>query len=184
MEKLKKRSYGLILPFIAIVGFSILHNCRSQKSSNFESKAVKNFETERYLGQWYEIARFDFKYEKDLKNVTANYSKKEDGKIKVVNKGFNYIKNEWEEAQGKAKFVGEPTNGALRVSFFGPFYSGYNVVMLDDDYQNALVFGDSTDYIWILSRHKTISNETKEKFVNFAKENGYSIQKLVWTIQE
>lgn len=110
-------------------------------------KVVQNFDADQYLGQWYKVPRFDFKHEKDLKNLTANYSKREDGKIKVINKGFNYVKNEWEDSERKAKFTGCEQEAALKISFFGPFYSEYNVVMIDPAYENALVFGESTDYI-------------------------------------
>lgn len=145
---------------------------------------VQNFDINSYTGQWYEVARFNFKYERDLKNVTANYSLNKDGSVRVVNKGYNYVKNEWEEAIGKARFVGDPTQGALKVSFFGPFYSGYNIVMMDPDYENVLVFGKNTDYIWFLSRHKTISAEVKNKFIEKAREAGYDINRLIWTAQE
>lgn len=145
---------------------------------------VKDFDVEKYAGKWYEIARFDFKFEKDVSHVTAEYQLKEDGSIKVINKGFNYIKNEWQEKEGKAKFVDSPTSGALKVSFFGPFYGGYNVVSLDNDYNYALVFGESNDYIWILSRTKTISEDVKAKYLQKAKDAGYDLDRLVWTKQE
>lgn len=147
-------------------------------------KVVKNFDAKAYSGQWYEIARFDFKYEKDLKNVTANYTLNDDGTIEVVNKGYNYVKNEWEEKKGKAKFNGNENEGALKVSFFGPFYGGYNVVAMDPDYENVLVFGESKDYIWILSRNKTIPNAVKDKFLAKAKAAGYDLDRLVWTEQD
>lgn len=171
-------------PLIALLGVGLVYTLTSCKSRKSDTQVVQNFNAEKYLGKWYEIARFDFKHEKDLKNVTANYSKREDGKIKVLNKGYNYVKNEWQESKGKAKFVGSEKQGALKVSFFGPFYAGYNVVMMDPDYENVLVFGDSTDYIWILSRNKTIPEATKAKFLDYAKKHGYPLEKLVWTEQE
>ena len=165
-----------------LVGVGLLLSLNSCKSSSYQKLAVKNFDSEKYLGDWYEIARFDFKFEKDMSKVSANYSKREDGKIKVLNKGFNDKEQEWKEKEGKAKFVVDEKTGALEVSFFGPFYSEYNVVM-HEDYQTALIFGESTKYMWILSRTKTISPETKQKYLDFAKKNGFPIENLVWTKQ-
>src|SRR4030042_7143627 len=91
------------------------------------AKAVKPFDKERYLGKWYEIARMDFRFERNLNNVTATYSVNSDGSIKVDNRGYNYIAKQWKQAEGKAKFSGDPNEAILQVSFFGPFYSGYNV---------------------------------------------------------
>lgn len=178
---------NLKYPLAALVGFGLMYGllaCSSNNKMSSKVKVVQNFDSEKYLGQWFEIARLDFKYEKDLKNVTANYSKREDGKIKVVNKGYNYVKNKWEEATGKAKFADSEKSAALKVSFFGPFYSEYNVVMLDPDYQSALVFGESTDYIWMLSRSKNLPEATKQAYLEFAKKHGYDVSKLVWTQQD
>lgn len=183
---MKNKNLKYALFAIAALGITAITIACSTKKGKMSSKVVvvQNFDVNRYVGQWYEIARQDFKHEKDLKNVTANYSKRDDGKIAVVNKGYNYVKNEWEEAHGKAKFNGPENKGALKVSFFGPFYSEYNIVMMDPAYETALIFGESTDYIWILSRNKTIPEVTKQKFVAYAKEQGYDIKRLVWTIQD
>jgi len=168
--------FNLQLAFITSL-FIILNSCNTIPKG---TKAVIDFEKEKYLGKWYEIARLDFKYEKDLNNTTANYSIRDDGKIKVVNKGYNYIKQEWTEAEGKAKFVGKEDVAMLKVSFFGPFYAGYNVIALEDNYQYALVCGKNTDYLWLLSREKTIPTEIKEKFLAQAKDLGFTTNDLVW----
>lgn len=173
---------------VALIGIAVIAiiwiSCSTPKGQRTTAPVVQNFDINQYLGQWYEIARFDFKFEKDLKNVTATYSQREDGKIKVLNRGFDYVKNKWKEANGKAKFANNKTEGALKVSFFGPFYAAYNVVMLDDHYQTALVFGESTEYMWILSRTKSISEDTKQRYLAYAKQNGYDLSRLVWTKQE
>ncbi len=142
--------------------------------------AVQNFDTEKYLGKWYEIARLDFKYERGLNNTTANYSLNEDGSIKVVNRGFRYETGEWKEAVGKAKEAGEAGEGRLKVSFFGPFYSGYNVIAIDSAYQYALVAGASLKYLWILARGTSIPNEIKEEYLNIARGIGYKTEDLIW----
>ena len=142
--------------------------------------AVQNFEKDKYLGKWYEIARFDFRFERNLDNTTAEYSVNPDGTIKVLNKGYNFKKQMWDSAEGKAKFVGSESEARLKVSFFGPFYAGYNVVDIDKDYQAALVYGSSTKYIWILSRTKTIDNATKNRLLEKAKKDGYDVSQFIW----
>lgn len=142
--------------------------------------AVQPFDAKRYLGKWYEIARFDFRFERDLNNTTANYSQNSDGSIKVVNRGYNYVKNEWKEAEGKAKFVDSPDIGRLKVSFFGPFYSAYNVIALDEKYRYALVAGKDLDYLWLLSRETTMPDEVKKDYLNKASAIGYDTTRLIW----
>ncbi len=127
-------------------------------------KAVSTFNKESFLGKWYEIARFDFKFEKGLNNTTAKYSTRDDGKIKVPNRGYDYEQNNWIEAIGKAKFVDQGTIAMFKVSFFGPFYSGYNVIAIDPEYKHALVCGSNKKYLWILSREKTIPDTIKKIF--------------------
>jgi apolipoprotein D and lipocalin family protein len=141
---------------------------------------VKPFDIERYLGAWYEIARFDFRFEKDLNNTTANYSLNNDGTVKVVNRGFNYVKKEWKESVGKAKFVAGEDEARLKVSFFGPFYGGYNVIALDANYQFALVAGSSLDYLWILARTTTIPENIKNEYLKIAGDLGYDVSRLIW----
>lgn len=142
--------------------------------------AVKPFDKEKYLGKWYEIARKDFKFERNLSNTTAEYSLNENGTIKVNNQGYNTIKGEWKQAIGKAKFVGEENTAMLKVSFFGPFYSGYNVLAIDDEYKYALIAGESTKYLWILSREVNIPEEIKENYLKIANEIGFYTDDLVW----
>lgn len=142
--------------------------------------AVKSFELDRYLGKWYEIARKDFKYEKNLNNVTAHYSLNNNGTIEVVNRGFDVVNKEWKESVGKAKSVGDPNDGRLKVSFFGPFYFGYNVIEIDPDYQYALVAGDNLKYLWILLRQPNIPEDIKNRYLEKAQEIGYDISDMVW----
>ncbi|WP_255462769.1 lipocalin family protein [Galbibacter sp. BG1] len=145
-----------------------------------EATAVQPFDKEAYLGKWYEIARLDFKFEENLNNTTAEYSLKDNGNIKVVNRGYNYKKNEWEESTGKAKFVESSDVGKLKVSFFGPFYAGYNVIEVDQDYKYALVAGKNLEYLWILSREPNIPEGVKQKYLERAEEIGYNTSDLIW----
>jgi apolipoprotein D and lipocalin family protein len=142
--------------------------------------AVKPFDKEKYLGKWYEIARIDFKYERGLNNTTAEYSLNANGLIKVDNKGYNTQKGKWEEAIGKAKFVGKDNIGMLKVSFFGPFYAGYNVIAIDSVYRYALIAGSNFKYLWILSRETSIPDEIKNKYLKIAKDFGYNTSDLLW----
>ena len=141
---------------------------------------IQDFDQEKYLGNWYEIARMDFVFQKNLSNTTAEYSLNEDGTIKVVNRGFNYIKNEYVAATGKVKFAGDSNEGKLKVSFFGPFYSGYNIIALDSDYKYALVAGKSLKYLWLLSREKAMPQEVKEAYLKTAKDLGCDTSELIW----
>jgi len=162
----------------AVFGFS---SCVSIPKG---AKAVTPFDKERYLGTWYELARIDFKYEKGLDHVTATYSLLDDGSIRVDNKGFDAKKNKWKESIGKAKFAEGPGTGRLKVSFFGPFYAGYNVIAVDPDYRYALVAGNNTDYLWILSRDKQIPEALKKEYLHLAEEIGYDTGRLYWTKQD
>lgn len=141
---------------------------------------VNNFDANQYLGKWYEIARLDFWFERNLNNTSAEYSKLPDNRIEVINRGFNYKTGQWKQAKGKAKFKNAPNEGALDVSFFGSFYSAYNIVALDKDYQYALIAGRSTDYLWLLSRTKTIPDSVKEDYLKQAKALGYDVNQLIW----
>lgn len=145
------------------------------------AETIKAFKVEKYLGTWYEIARMDFRFERDLNNVTATYSLNENGSIKVDNKGYNYKTKEWKQAIGKAKQAGEPDEAKLKVSFFGPFYAPYNVIALDGEYKYALIVGKNLKYLWILSREKTIPDDIKQRYLDIAASLGFDISVLIWT---
>lgn len=113
---------------------------------------VRGFELERYLGTWYEIARLDHSFERGLTRVTAEYALREDGGVRVLNRGFSQDGGKWKQAEGKAFFVGSPSVAHLKVSFFGPFYGSYIVVDIDREYRHALVSGPDRTYLWILAR--------------------------------
>lgn len=142
--------------------------------------AVTPFDKERYLGKWYEIARLDFRFEKDLDNTTAEYTLNDDGTIKVDNQGYNTKRGEWVRAVGKAKFVGDENIAMLKVSFFGPFYSGYNVIAIDNEYRYALVAGKSLKYLWILSRDTEIPAGIRDSYLKTAEDIGYNTADLLW----
>jgi len=144
------------------------------------ASVVTGFDKARYLGTWYEIARYDFAFERNLDNTTAEYRLLDNGYIGVANRGHDYVKDVWKVAQGKARFRGADTVAALEVSFFGPFYGAYNVIALDRDYRYALVAGNSTNYLWILSRTKTLPEGVKAEYLALAESLGYDTGKLIW----
>lgn len=144
------------------------------------AKPVENFDVNQYLGVWYEIARLDFRYERNLDNTSAQYQLDTKGNVIVLNSGYNYVKNEWTKADGLAKFREDTSVGALKVSFFGPFYSGYNVIALDENYRYALIAGKNLDYLWILAREKSIPDEVKSNYLKIAEEIGYDTSALIW----
>ena len=144
--------------------------------------AVENFDKEKYLGKWHEIARLDFKYERNLNNTTAEYSLNENGTIKVDNKGYHTKEENWTQSVGIAKFVGDENIGMLKVSFFRPFYGGYNVIAIDPEYKYALIAGSSLKYLWLLSRDTSMPEEIKKEYLRIAEEIGYSTSDLIWVL--
>lgn len=165
--------------FLGLISILFIWSCNTQQIPE-GAKAIQNFDKSKYLGKWYEIARLDFTFEKDMDNTMAEYSLNTNETIKVINSGYNYKKEKWSKVEGKAKFIGSDEVAELKVSFFGPFYAPYNVIALEGDYTYALVVGKNTDYLWILSREKTIPNDIKEEFLAIAKNLGFNTEKLVW----
>jgi apolipoprotein D and lipocalin family protein len=169
-----------VVGVLALVGVGVFLNSCSRQTIPEKAKAVQNFEKEKYLGKWYEIARLDFKFEKGLNNTSAEYSLKDNGTIKVDNKGYDVKNDKWKQSIGKAKFVGDENVAMLKVSLFAPFYGGYNVVAIDKEYKYALVAGRSLNYFWILSREKSIPLEVTLDYLKIAEDIGYKTADLIW----
>jgi apolipoprotein D and lipocalin family protein len=148
-------------------------------------KAVEGFEINRYLGTWYEVARLDHRFERGLENISATYTLRDDGGVDVLNKGWDTKAGEWHHAQGKAYFVDQADKGSLKVSFFGPFYGGYNVIELDKkDYAYSMVTGPDRSYFWILSRTKQLPPSTLQALIEQAKNQGFATDHLIFVKQE
>lgn len=146
---------------------------------------VSDFNLDRYLGTWYEIARLDHSFERGLEQVSAEYTLLPNGKVQVVNRGFSPEKNEWKEAVGKAYLAGTDNEGFLKVSFFGPFYSSYVVFDLDkENYQHAYVSGPNHDYLWFLSRSRSVDDNILKDFVKTAKDKGFDTDSLIYVKQK
>lgn len=149
------------------------------KTDKIQSTPVTNFNVSNYLGQWYEIARTDNRFEKNCTDVTANYTLRQDGGLDVSNKCLVHSKPK--VATGRAYLKSSPNIGSLKVSFFWPLYGNYNIVYLDKDYQHAVVDGGSKEYLWILSRRKTIDDQTLATLLEKIRQNGFDINTLIYT---
>jgi apolipoprotein D and lipocalin family protein len=170
------RRWSLIAGLVALAGCTGLPE---------DMEPVTGFDGDRYLGTWYEIARLDHSFERGLTNVRAEYSRNEDGSIKVINRGYNAEEEQWEKADGRAVFVEDENTGHLKVSFFGPFYASYVVFELDkEEYSYAYVTGYDRDYLWFLSRTPEVSEEAIEAFRDRARAEGFDLNELILVGQE
>ena len=146
---------------------------------------VDDFDVNRYLGKWYEIARLDHSFERGLDKISAEYSLRDDGGVKVTNRGFDTADNKWQDIEGKAFFVNSETEGHLKVSFFGPFYGSYVVFELDkQEYQYAFVAGYNKSYLWLLSRTPTVSDQLLDRFIKRSRELGFDTDNLIFVKQQ
>jgi len=162
---------------LSIIAAGLLAGCVS--GPKVDNTPVAELDLGRYLGEWYEIARFDHSFERGIEQAKANYTQNEDGTIKVVNSGIKNGKPK--TAIGKGRLTDTPA--LLRVSFFGPFYADYRVLMIDADYSYALVGGGGACYLWVLSRTGVLTDSAKSELVAEAKRRGYDTDQLIWVKQ-
>jgi apolipoprotein D and lipocalin family protein len=147
--------------------------------------AVDKFEIEKYLGTWYEIARLDHSFERGLTNVSATYTLRDDGGVDVLNKGFDQKSGKWKQIKGKAYFLKDKTIGRLKVTFFWPFYGGYNVVSLDkENYSYAMVCGPTRSYLWILARQKSLDKKIIDNLIELADKSNFKTDGLIFVQQD
>jgi len=145
---------------------------------------VKDFDIDKYLGHWIEVARLDNNFERGLTDVSADYRKLPDGRIEVTNRGYDIKNGKWKESKGVARFQGKRNVGSLEVSFFWPFYGSYNILVLDPQYRYALVAGPNRDYLWILSRTQKMDSTTLALLVGRAREYGFDVDRLIFVGHE
>lgn len=175
------RSTRVLLLAIAASALATLSGCLAIPEG---VEPVSGFEVDRYMGTWYEVARLDHRFERGLSNVTASYSLQDDGTVRVVNRGFSLDDQEWDDAIGRASFVEATDLAYLKVSFFGPFYGAYVVFELDqENYQYAFVSGNTTSYLWLLSRTPTIDDALRAQFIEKITALGFDPQGLIWVDQ-
>ena len=163
--------------FLMAIAAMLLTGCESAKVDN---STVKSVDLNRYLGNWYEIARFDHSFERGIEYAMAHYTMRDDGKIDVLNTGIK--DGRAEDAKGIAKTTNQP--GLLRVSFFGPFFSDYRIMMLDENYQYVLVGGSTNRFLWILSRTPQLDEATLSLILAEAEHRGYDTTRLLWVKQK
>ncbi len=159
--------------------------CTTVFPQKVDNSTVTSFDLDRYLGKWYEIARYDHSFERGLVGSTAMYTLRDDGKIKVLNSGhLNTLDGPYKESVGKAKSRKNGMPGQLEVSFFGPFYGDYDILELAPDYSYSVVGSSSPKYLWILSRTPQLSTATKDKILLNLRHRGYDTSKLIWVKQK
>ena len=158
--------------------------CAMTSAQQIDNTTITAFDLNRYLGKWYEVARYDHVFERGLVGTTAEYSLRDDGKIKVLNSGYlETLDGSYQESIGKAKPNSNGKPGQLRVSFFGPFYGNYYILDLAPDYSYSVVGSSSPKYLWILSRTPHLSTEVQSKILNNLQKRGYDTTKLIWVEQ-
>lgn len=165
------------IPFLVLL---ILSGCRS--TSRLE--VVDGFEVTRYLGKWYEVARYPHRFEDGMSSVSATYRQNDDGTIRVINRGFLDEQQQWKEIEGVAKFKGDHTKGWLKVSFFKPFYASYKIIYLDPDYSKAIVTGPTYGYLWILARNPVLPESEIKDLVQRAERVGFDPDNLIMVSQD
>jgi apolipoprotein D and lipocalin family protein len=173
---------NLMRKLLVLASASLLSACTGLPEG---IKPVENFESDRYLGTWYEIARLDHTFERDMEQVTAEYSLRKDGGLRVINRGYDTDSQKWKEVEGKAYFVNSAEEGHLKVSFFGPFYGSYAIFDLDrDEYQYAFIAGNSTDYLWLLARTPSVSEKVLRQFESQSESLGFPTEELIYVDHE
>lgn len=170
---------------LAVISIFFVSCSNSQKNTNMDYSVVDSVDLNKYIGTWYEIARFPHSFEKDLVGVTATYEFRDDGKIKVINQGYKFsLDGKHKKSIGKAKIPDKSVPSKLKVSFFLFFYGDYYILELDEDYQYALVGSSSPNYLWILSRTPQMDSSTYNMLVENAKNRGYDVSKLIFVEQK
>ena len=166
---------------LLLTGGVLLVGAVRNASRPIDSTPVATFDLNRFMGRWYEIARFDHRFERGLQQVETLYTLRPDGKVEVLNSGIDTDTGARREARGKAYATAIP--GRLRVSFFWIFYSDYNVLALDSNYHWALVGSKSAKYLWILSRTPTLPDKTLQYLLPAARDRGYDTSELLFTVR-
>jgi apolipoprotein D and lipocalin family protein len=169
------------MKLLILLIFSLLTACAGIP---YGIKPITNFDVTRYVGKWYETARLDNRFERGLKQITAEYSLRDDGGLRVINSGVNIESDKREYAEGKAYFIDNPNVGSLKVSFFGPFYGGYHIIELDrENYGYVMIAGSDRDYLWILSRKPKLDETVLKSLTAKAKSLGFQTDQLIFPEQ-
>lgn len=147
-------------------------------------QVVDRVDLERYLGTWYEIASYPAWFAKNCTGVTAEYTRRDESTIRVVNRCFKgHLDGKLKEAKGRARVVDTESNAKLKVSFFGPFWGDYWILDLDPEYRWAVVGEPKRKYLWILSRTPQMDRKVLDGILTRLPEKGYDTDRLQWTLQ-
>ena len=157
-------------------------DCLFLRMKSLDNSTVASFDLSRFMGRWYEIARYEHRFEKGMTHVTATYTLRDNGTVSVKNEGLKNGKHK--EIEGRAKQPDPKDPGKLKVSFFLWFYSDYYVLDVDPDYRYVLIGSSSDKYLWIMSREKTLPAEKQEELLDKLRTRGYDISKLLFVAQE
>jgi len=185
--KIKKRNIvmpylrEIVLIFMLMFGVFFFGCGLMAKERSLSSlEVVSRVDINRYMGTWYEIARYPNRFQKDCLSSKATYSLREDGKIDVLNQCIQKEHPErTKEARGKAWVVDPISNAKLKVSFFWPFRGDYWIICLADDYSYAVVGHPKRKYIWILAHKPIIEKETYYNIIEEIVKQGYNPEKLI-----
>lgn len=181
--KYKRVNMWIFKPILLFLFYFFLSACTINPPKNIVP--VENFQLNNYLGKWYEIARLDHSFERELSNVSANYRLLQNGDIEVINRGYDADKKKWRDVTGLAKSIGKTTQGSLKVSFFWPFFGGYHIAALDkQDYSWAIVVGPSREYLWILARDRNLPFELRDQLIKKIRQLDIDTSQLIWVAQD
>ena len=151
--------------------------------SGLDTSTIDSLDIVRYMGRWYELARFDHPFERNMELVTANYTLQLDGTVEVINSGYNTRRGKFKQSRGTARTV-KGRYGELEVTFFLNFWSPYKVLELAPDYSYALVGSNSDKYLWILSRTPRLPSNVLGDILAMAEARGYDTDRLIWVEQD
>ncbi len=175
---------GIVLMCWAVAGCTTMNHLDTGPKAAGRVQPVDRVEIERYLGTWYEIARYPHSFEENCYASQADYSLRDDGHIRVVNRCWlGGFEGELDEAIGKAWVVDETTQAKLKVQFFWPFSGDYWIIGLDPDYQYSIVGHPSREYLWILSRKPQMETALYDRLVQKVVDQGYDASRLIKTPQ-
>ena len=173
------RNGALVLLVLVAAG------CGSANGGGPPLRTVGRVDLDRYLGTWYEIARYPNSFQEGCQATTATYSLRDDGDIKVLNACHEGSPDgPRDTAEGKAWVVDQKTNAKLEVQFFWPFSGDYWIIDLGEDYEYAVVGNPDRSYLWILSRTTSLEQDALDGILTRVEGQGYDRAKLLWTKHE
>lgn len=174
---------GTFLALTAL-GAGTAYLLKTLKTSLRNIEPVKNFNVNKFLGKWYEIAEIGCQNQNELNNITVEYNLNKDSSIQITKNGYNFQEGEFQEIVAKAEFVDSPAEGKMKISFIRPFYSAYNIIAIDPEYKYALIVGKDINHLWLLSRETSIPENILDDYLKQAENIGFDLDNLQWVRHE